>query len=244
MGGQDGAVPSPAPSKGKGKVVRVIRSDDEVSSSSDDNVPLQRWMRARDRCRSMTGGPPSGAPMPRPASLAAARAMVPGGSSGSSAAGVMVATKRAATMKEAADAATTKEVVEEAAKKKKATEEAAKKKATEAAVTKKKAAKVVAKKKATEVVEVKKKAAPRGGGEEGSRRGGKKEGLRGGGKEDHKCCGDCGLQPISGLNGRSQEGGYTKWLYTSGQAAIPRLLETSVHYAILHLPLLVPCLRF
>jgi hypothetical protein len=37
-GGKGGAVPTPAPSKGKGKVVRVICSDNEVSS--DDDVPL------------------------------------------------------------------------------------------------------------------------------------------------------------------------------------------------------------
>jgi hypothetical protein len=35
---QGGAAPSPVPSKVKGKVVRVVRSDDEVSS--DDDVPL------------------------------------------------------------------------------------------------------------------------------------------------------------------------------------------------------------
>jgi hypothetical protein len=39
-GGQGGAAPSLAPTKGKGKVVRVIHNDDEVSS--DDDVPVQR----------------------------------------------------------------------------------------------------------------------------------------------------------------------------------------------------------
>jgi hypothetical protein len=43
-GGQGGTARSPTPSKGKGKVMRVILIDDEVSS--DDDVPLQRCMRA------------------------------------------------------------------------------------------------------------------------------------------------------------------------------------------------------
>jgi hypothetical protein len=41
--------PSPTPSKGKGKEVRVISSDDEVSF--DDDVPLQRRMRERGQGR-------------------------------------------------------------------------------------------------------------------------------------------------------------------------------------------------
>jgi hypothetical protein len=56
VGGQGGAVSISAPSKGKGKVVRVVHNDDEVSSDSD--VPLQRRMRAPDRGRSMVGKPP------------------------------------------------------------------------------------------------------------------------------------------------------------------------------------------
>jgi hypothetical protein len=56
VGGQGGAVSISAPSKGKGKVVRVVHNDDEVSSDSD--VPLQRRMRAPDRGRSMAGKPP------------------------------------------------------------------------------------------------------------------------------------------------------------------------------------------
>jgi hypothetical protein len=59
-GGQGGTTPNLAPSKGKGKVVRVIYSDDEVSS--DDDVPLQRWMRVRGRGKSTVGGPPPAAP--------------------------------------------------------------------------------------------------------------------------------------------------------------------------------------
>jgi hypothetical protein len=66
-----------------------------------------------------------------------------------------------------------------------------------------------------------------------------KEGLRGGGEEDRKWCGDCGLRPIFSSIGRSQEGGYAQWLYTSGQVAIPWLLEASVCYATLHLSFLV-----
>jgi hypothetical protein len=45
-----------------------------------------------------------------------------------------------------------------------------------------------------------------------------------------------------GLHWGSREGGYAQWLYTSGQAVIPRLLEASVRYATLHLPFLVPYL--
>jgi hypothetical protein len=69
--------------------------------------------------------------------------------------------------------------------------------------------------------------------------GGKKEGLRGGGEEDRKWCGVCGIQPIFGSVGSSQEGGCAQWLYMYGQAAISRLLEASVRYATLHLPFLV-----
>jgi hypothetical protein len=43
-GGQGGADTAPVPSKSKGKVVQIVRSDDEVSS--DDDIPLQRQMRA------------------------------------------------------------------------------------------------------------------------------------------------------------------------------------------------------
>jgi hypothetical protein len=56
-GGHGGAVPTPAPNKGKGKVVRVVHSDDEVSS--DDDVSLQRRMRAPGRGTSMASAPPS-----------------------------------------------------------------------------------------------------------------------------------------------------------------------------------------
>jgi hypothetical protein len=153
-----GAAPSPALSKGKGKVVRVIRSDDEVSS--DDDVPMQRQLRACGRGRSTTDGPPPVAPASRPDLSAAAQATVPRGSSGSLAAGDTVAATRAATMKEATEATTAKEAAEEAAEKKKATEEAAKKKAVEEAAARKMVAKeAAAKKKATEEVAVKKKAA-------------------------------------------------------------------------------------
>jgi hypothetical protein len=137
VGGQGGSAPSLAPSKGKGKVVRVIRSDDEVSSNDDDDVPLQRRMRARGRGRSTAVGPPPTAPTSRPASLVVARSTVPGGSSGSSAAGDMVETTRVASAKEVVDATVAKEVVEEVMGKKKATEEAAvKKKASEEAAKK------------------------------------------------------------------------------------------------------------
>jgi hypothetical protein len=43
-GGQGGVDTALVPSKSKGKVVQIIRSDDEVSS--DDDIPLQRQMRA------------------------------------------------------------------------------------------------------------------------------------------------------------------------------------------------------
>jgi hypothetical protein len=152
-----GAAPSPALSKGKGKVVRVIRSDDEVSS--DDDVPMQRQMRARGRGRSTADGPPPVAPASRPALSAAAQATVPRGSSGSLATGDTVAATRAATAKEAMDATAAKEAAEEAAEKK-ATEEAVKKKAVEEAAARKMVAKeAAAKKKATEEAAVKKKAA-------------------------------------------------------------------------------------
>jgi hypothetical protein len=54
--GQGGATSTPAPSKGKEKVVRVVHSDDDISS--DDDVPLQRWMRAP--CRGGSTPPPGG----------------------------------------------------------------------------------------------------------------------------------------------------------------------------------------
>jgi hypothetical protein len=38
MGGQGGTASSPAPNKAKGKVVQVIRNDDEVSSDDDVSV--------------------------------------------------------------------------------------------------------------------------------------------------------------------------------------------------------------
>jgi hypothetical protein len=120
--GQGNAAPSPAPSKWKGKVVWVIRSDDEVSS--DDDVPLERQMRARGRGRSTIDGPPLAAPVLRPTSSAAAWATVPRGCSGSLAVGDTVATTRGAAAKEAA---AKKKATEEAVTKKKASEEAAKK---------------------------------------------------------------------------------------------------------------------
>jgi hypothetical protein len=78
MGGQGGAVSNSTPSKGKGKVARVVHSDEEVSS--DDDVPLQRRMWALGSSRSVASEPPLAATMPRPDSLAAARAMAPRGS--------------------------------------------------------------------------------------------------------------------------------------------------------------------
>jgi hypothetical protein len=88
--------PQSSPSKGRGKVVRVVCSDDKVSL--DDDVPLQRQMRACGQDRSMSGGPPLAAPELRLASSAATKG----------------ATE---------DAAKKKKAVEEAVKKK-ATEEA------------------------------------------------------------------------------------------------------------------------
>jgi hypothetical protein len=52
-GGQGGANTAPIPSKSKGKVVRTIRIDDEVSS--DDDILLQRPMRAFGSSGSVTG---------------------------------------------------------------------------------------------------------------------------------------------------------------------------------------------
>jgi hypothetical protein len=158
---------------------------------------------------------------------------------------------RAAAAKEAMDVVVAKEAVEEVVEKRKVAEVAVKKKATEEATARKKAAKeTVAKKKATEEVAAKKMAAEeattkkkvveeaavkkKATKEEGHRRGGdKKEGLRGGVEEDRKWCSGCGLRPISGSIKGSQESGCAQWLYTSGQVAIPRLLEASVHYVTL-----------
>jgi hypothetical protein len=81
-------VSTSAPSKGKGKVLRVVHRDDEVSS--DDDVPLQRRMRAPNSGRSVASGPPLVSTAPR---------------LDSSAAGDAVTATRAAVEKEAADAA-------------------------------------------------------------------------------------------------------------------------------------------
>jgi hypothetical protein len=125
---------------------------------SDDDVPLQRRMRAHDRGRSTTGRPPPAALTLRPASSAVARATVPRGSSGSSAVGNTTVATRATAAKEAMDTVAAKEAAEGAAEKKKATEEVVKKNATEEAVAKKKATKeAVLRKKAAEEAAVKKK---------------------------------------------------------------------------------------
>jgi hypothetical protein len=57
-GGRGSAASTPAPSKGKGKVVQVVHSDDDV--------PLQWWMWAPDKGRSTAGGPPPAATAPWP----------------------------------------------------------------------------------------------------------------------------------------------------------------------------------
>jgi hypothetical protein len=54
-GGQGGGGTPMAPSKGKGKAVRVVASDDEVSS--DDDAPLQRWLKSIHNTGSVVGGP-------------------------------------------------------------------------------------------------------------------------------------------------------------------------------------------
>jgi hypothetical protein len=141
---------------GKGKLVQVIRSDDKVSS--DDDVPLPRRMMARGWGRSTAGEPPLATLTSRPASSTAARAMVPGGSSGSSAMGDMAVATRAAVAKKVADVVVAKEAAEEAAEKKKAAKEAAKKKAAEEAVKKKAAEEVAARKMDAEEAAAKKKA--------------------------------------------------------------------------------------
>jgi hypothetical protein len=74
------ALPPIRPQQGKGKVVRFVCNDDEISS--DDDVPLQKQMRLCGQGRSMAGGPPLATHVPRPASSAVARATMPGGSSG------------------------------------------------------------------------------------------------------------------------------------------------------------------
>jgi hypothetical protein len=80
VGGQGGAISTPSPSKNKEKVVRVVHSDDKVST--DDDVPLQRQRWAAGSGISMTGGPPVAATTPQPDSSAVVHAMAPGGSDG------------------------------------------------------------------------------------------------------------------------------------------------------------------
>jgi hypothetical protein len=65
------------PSEDKGKVVRVIHIDDEVSS--DDDVPLQRRMRVADSGGSAVDKPQLAATVPRPDSSTMMRATMPGG---------------------------------------------------------------------------------------------------------------------------------------------------------------------
>jgi hypothetical protein len=129
---------------------------------------------------------------------------------------------------------------EDAAKKKATEEAAARKMTTEEVAAKKKAAEEAAAKKATEEAAVKKATKKARDEEKVVDQAVAKKGLRGGDEEDQKWCSICGLRPISGSVGRIQEGGYAQWLYTSGQAVLPRLLETSVRYEILHLSFLVP----
>jgi hypothetical protein len=130
-------------------VVRVIHGDDDVSS--DDDVPLQRWMKARGQSKSTADRPPPVAPTSRPTSSVVAWATVPRGSSGSSSAGDTTVATRAVVAKEAADVAVETEAIEEAAVKKKATEEAAvRKKAIVEAAAKKKVVEEAVTKKASE----------------------------------------------------------------------------------------------
>jgi hypothetical protein len=53
VGGQGDVVSTPAPNKFKGKVVRVVHSNDEASS--DDDIPLQWRMREASSGRSVAG---------------------------------------------------------------------------------------------------------------------------------------------------------------------------------------------
>jgi hypothetical protein len=53
--GQGGGDTTTAPSKGKGKAMQVIASDDKVLS--DDDASLQRWLRSICSTGSMVGGP-------------------------------------------------------------------------------------------------------------------------------------------------------------------------------------------
>jgi membrane protein involved in colicin uptake len=111
-----------------------------------------------------------------------------------------------------------------------AVEEVVAKKAAEEAAGKKAAEEATAKKAAEEAA-VKKKAADEAATKKASEEAAKKT--------------ESGVATAgSGSVGMSQEGGCAQWLYTSGQATIPRLLEASVRYATLLLPFLVPCLRF
>jgi hypothetical protein len=158
-GGQGGAVSTPAPSKDKGKVVRVIHNDDDVSF--DDDVPLQRRRRVTSHDGSAAGGPPLTATIPRPDSSVAVWVMASGRSSGNSATNDAAKATRATSEKEDADAATAKMAADDVGAVKKVVDDVAlvKKAADAVAVVKKAANEAALVKKATDDVAAMKKAA-------------------------------------------------------------------------------------
>jgi hypothetical protein len=152
VGGQSGVASTLTPSKGKGKVVRVVHSNDDVS--------LQRRMTAPGRGRSMVA-PSLAATGSWPDSSAVAQATTLEGSDGSSVADDTAATTRATVEKDTTDAATAKKFVDDAtAVKKTIVDAVAVKKAVDEASAKKKAiGETAAKKKAADDTAVAKKAA-------------------------------------------------------------------------------------
>jgi hypothetical protein len=93
----------------------VRERDDKVSF--DDDVPLQRRMRAPGYGRSMASRPPPATSALRPASSATVWATVPEGSGSSSVAGDTAAAIRAGVVKVVTDAAAAKKAAEEMAEK-------------------------------------------------------------------------------------------------------------------------------
>jgi hypothetical protein len=138
VGGQGGAVSTPAPSKGKGKVVRVVHINDKVSS--DDDVPLQRWMRAPNSSRSVASvAPLAGSNYTVANLISSSMGNRAWGSGGSSTVDNTVAATRAAVEKVVAHAAAAKKAADDASIAKKAADNvmAVKKAANEAVVAKK-----------------------------------------------------------------------------------------------------------
>jgi hypothetical protein len=129
-GGQGGANTAPAPSKSKGKVVWTIHNYDEVLF--DDDIPVQRWMRASNSSRSVASSPPIMGHQaivvaivpPLNPSTAMSSAMALGGIDGSSATVDSVVVERDTTEKEAAnDVAVAKRVMNDVTVMKKAVDD-------------------------------------------------------------------------------------------------------------------------